>query len=130
MDVVTSLKKRLRESERRNAALQNENESLQSQIESLRTEFASFRNDQEALIDATRAMVGERDLLKDRVAELEVANKRLVDMLWGRRTERRSDSPDQMQLPSRTNRRAPRSKRSSRRKRRPTRRRTRSCCVV
>jgi transposase len=25
-------------------------------------------------------------------------NKRLVDMLWGRRSERRSDSPDQMQL--------------------------------
>ena len=26
-------------------------------------------------------------------------NKRLVDMLWGHRSERRSDSPDQMQLP-------------------------------
>jgi transposase len=37
-------------------------------------------------------------LLQKRVAELEVANKRLVDMLWGRRSERRSDSPDQMQL--------------------------------
>ena len=61
-------------------------------------EFATFRRDHEALIDATRVLVGERDLLQKRVTELEVINKRLVDMLWGRRSERRSDSPDQMQL--------------------------------
>ena len=92
------LRERLRESERRNEALQSENASLQSQIASLRAEFGSFRRDYEALAEATRAMTGERDLLQKRVAELEVVNKRLVDMLWGRRSERRSDSPDQMQL--------------------------------
>ena len=91
MDDVALLQQRLQESERRNEALQNE-------IASLRAEFATFRNDYEALVDATRVLIGERDLLQKRVTELEVANNRLVDMLWGRRSERRSDSPDQMQL--------------------------------
>src|SRR3990172_5114079 len=105
MDEVVLLQQRLRESERRNEALQRENESLQSQITSLRAsfeqvvaEFATFRHDHEALIDATRVLTGERDLLQKRVTELEVVNKRLVDMLWGCRSERRSESPDQMQL--------------------------------
>ena len=92
MDDVALLRQRLRESEQRN-------EALQSDVTSLRAEFASFRRDHEALIDATRVLTGERDLLQKRVAELEVVNKRMVDMLWGRRTERRSESPDQMQLP-------------------------------
>jgi transposase len=91
MDEVALLQQRLRESEQRN-------EALQSEFASLRAEFAGFRRDHEALVDATRILVGERDLLRKRVAELEVSNKRLVDMLWGRRSERRSDSPDQMQL--------------------------------
>jgi transposase len=91
MDDATRLERRLRESDGRNAA-------LQSEIASFRAEFASFRHDHEALAEATRAISGERDLLQKRVAELEVVNKRLVDMLWGRRSERRSDSPDQMQL--------------------------------
>ena len=91
MDDVALLQQRLRESEQRNETLQNE-------IASLRAEFATFRHDYEALADATRVLVGERDLLQKRVAELEVTNNRLTDMLWGRRSERRSDSPDQMQL--------------------------------
>src|ERR1035437_8494509 len=91
MDEVALLQQRLQESERRN-------EALQSEIASLRAEFATFRHDYGALIDATRVLTGERDLLQKRVTELEVVNKRLVDMLWGRRSERRSDSPDQMQL--------------------------------
>jgi len=92
MDVVKRLKQRLRESEQRNAALENE-------VASLRAEFGSFRRDYEALAETTRVIVAERDLLQKRVAELEVVNKRLVDMLWGRRTERRGESPGQMQLP-------------------------------
>jgi transposase len=91
MDVVARLKRRLRESDGRNAA-------MQSEIASLRAEFASLRHDHEALAESTRAISGERDLLRKRVSELEVVNKRLVDMLWGRRSERRSESPDQMQL--------------------------------
>ena len=58
-------------------------------------------DDYEALshtIDATRIITDERNTLRQRVAELEAANNRLVDMLWGRRSERRSESPDQQQL--------------------------------
>ena len=91
MDDVALFQQRLRESDGRNEALQGE-------VAALRAEFAAFRRDHEALINATRVLVGERDLLQKRVTELEVINKRLVDMLWGRRSERRSDSPDQMQL--------------------------------
>ena len=61
-------------------------------------EFAALRRDYEALVDATRIITGERDALRQRVAELEAANNRLVDMLWGRRSERRSESPDQRHL--------------------------------
>ena len=50
------------------------------------------------LIDATRIITDDRDALRRRVAELEAANNRLVDMLWGRRSERRSESPDQQHL--------------------------------
>jgi transposase len=91
MDEVALLQQRLRESDGRN-------EALQSEVASLRAEFATFRHDYEALADTTRVVAGERDLLQKRVTELEVMNKRLVDMLWGRRSERRNDSPDQMQL--------------------------------
>ncbi len=49
-------------------------------------------------MDATRTITGERDLLRQRVAELEATNRRLVDMLWGRRSERRSESADQQHL--------------------------------
>ena len=98
MDDVARLKQQLRESEQRNATLQSANESFQNEIASLRAESASLRHDHEALVDATRVIAGERDSLQKRVAELEVVNKRLVDMLWGRRSERRNDSPDQMLL--------------------------------
>jgi transposase len=98
MDDVARLQQRLRESDERCEALQNEVASLRASLEQVLAQFATFRHDYEALAETTRAVVGERDLLKKRVAELEVANKRLVDMLWGRRSERRNDSPDQMQL--------------------------------
>ena len=98
MDNVTRLQQRLRESEQRNEALQSEVASLRASLEQVLAEFAIFRREHEALTDATRVLVEERDSLRKRVAELEVSNKRLVDMLWGRRSERRGDSPDQMQL--------------------------------
>ena len=98
MDDVALLQQRLHESEQRNEALQSEVASLRASLGQVLTEFAAFRRDHEALIDATRVLVGERDLLQKRVTELEVINKRMVDMVWGRRSERRNDSPDQMQL--------------------------------
>jgi transposase len=92
------LRERLRESEQRNEALSREVASLRATLDQVLKDFGAFRRDYEALVDATRIITAERDALRQRVAELETANKRLVDMLWGRRTERRSDSPDQRQL--------------------------------
>ena len=52
----------------------------------------------EALVDATKALREDRDALGRRAVELEAVNARLVDMLWGRRSERRRESPGQRQL--------------------------------
>jgi len=73
MDVA--LLEQLRESERRNEELR------QSQQEMLQ-ELQALRRDHESLVDATRALVDERDAFRERVAELEATNNRLVDMLW------------------------------------------------
>ena len=94
----TLLRERLRESEQRNEALSREVASLRATLNHVLEEFAAFRRDHEALVDATRIITAERDTLRQRVAELEAANRRLVDMLWGRRSERRNESPDQLHL--------------------------------
>jgi transposase len=90
MDAALLLEQ-LRESEKRNEAL------LASQ-ERMMAEFVAFRRDYEALAAATQVIIGERDTLRQRVAELDASNKRLIDMLWGRRSERRGESSDQRHL--------------------------------
>ena len=94
----TLLRERLRESEQRNEALSREVTSLRATLDRVLEEFGAFRRDHEALVDATRIITAERDALRQRVAELEAVNRRLVDMLWGRRSERRNESPDQRHL--------------------------------
>jgi transposase len=94
----TLLRELLQQSEQRNAALGRELASLRASLEQIRQEHQVLRCDHEALVDATRLITSERDTLRQRAAELEAANNRLVDMLWGRRSERRSESPDQRQL--------------------------------
>ncbi len=94
----TLLREQLRQSEERNAAILREVASLQATLDQVVNEFGAFRRDYEALVDATRIITDERNTFRQRVAELEAANNRLTDMLWGRRSERRSDSPDQRQL--------------------------------
>ena len=94
----TLLRERLRESERRNEALSSEVASLRAAMERMTAEFGALRCDYEALADATRIITDERDAQGRRIAELETANNRLVDMLWGRRSERRTESPDQLSL--------------------------------
>ena len=94
----TLLREQLRQSEEHNAALSRELALLRASVRGVQEQFAAFRRDYEALVDATRIVSDERDSLRQRVSELEVANQRLVDMLWGRRSERRSESPDQRQL--------------------------------
>jgi transposase len=94
----TLLLERLHESEKRNEALSCELASLRASQERVLEEFGALRRDHEALIDATCVITGDRDALQQRMAELEASNNRLVDMLWGRRSERRSESPDQQHL--------------------------------
>jgi transposase len=64
----------------------------------LASELAAARHDYAALADASQVLMCQRDALQERVAELEAAQKRLVDMVWGRRSERRKDSPGQLPL--------------------------------
>jgi transposase len=72
--------------------------SVHASLDRVLQEFGALRRDYEALVDATRIITDERNTLRQRVAELEAANNRLTDMLWGRRSERRSESPDQQHL--------------------------------
>ena len=100
-------------------ALRDENEALHLQLRTLQAtlqplstdstsstasvsqvagELAAARHDYQALVDATQVLLRDRDSLRQRVAELEAAQQRLVDMLWGRRSERRTESPGQQHL--------------------------------
>jgi transposase len=86
-------------------ALQADQQGLQQDLPSRREcqgqateELAALRHDYQSLAEATQVITRERDALRERVAELEAAQKRLVEMLWGRRSERRTESPDQLQL--------------------------------
>ena len=73
------------------ASLREENATLQPQYETL-------RHDYEALLASTQTLLEDREKQQRRVEELEAINQRLVDMLWGRRSERRFVYPDQLLL--------------------------------
>ncbi len=62
--------------------------------EELRRTNDALRNDHASLLNSTQTLIEDRQKLQQRVAELEAANKQLVDMLWGRRSERRTISPE------------------------------------
>jgi len=74
------------------------NQQLQAETAALRQPLETLRHDHEALVASTRTLLADREQLQQRVAELEAINQRLVDMLWGRRSERREFSPDQLLL--------------------------------
>ena len=88
----TLLSEQLRQGQERIEAIQQEMASLRGQFQQAQE---TSRRDYEALADAARVVAGERDAFRQRVAELEAVNRRLVDMLWGRRSERRIESADQ-----------------------------------
>src|ERR1035437_2040291 len=94
----TLLSEQLRESERRNEELRSELASMRASQAQILAEFGALRGNYEALLDATRVITDDREALRLRVVELDASNKRLVDMLWGRRSERRTESPDQQHL--------------------------------
>ena len=78
--------------------LAEEAESAQETIRRLSEELAAARHDYAALVESNQVTLRQRDGLQERVAELEAANRRLVDIVWGRRSERRQDSPGQLSL--------------------------------
>lgn len=72
--------------------------SAQETIRRLSQELAATQHNYAALVDSNQVTLRQRDGLQERVAELEAANRRLVDLVWGRRSERRPDSPGQLSL--------------------------------
>ena len=74
-------------------------------------ELAALAHDYEAL-SSTQVITSNRDALQERVAELEAANQRFVDMLWGQQRAARSSLPTRSTSTFRrvlSNRRSPRS---------------------
>lgn len=67
-------------------------DALRSDNNILRGELTTLQADHLSLAESTRVMMTDREALQLRVAELDAANKRLIDMLWGRRSERRTDT--------------------------------------
>jgi len=80
------------------ASLLQMNQQLQAANAALRQPLETLRHDHESLVASTQTLMADREQLQRRVAELEAINQRLVDMLWGRRSERREFSPDQLLL--------------------------------
>ena len=95
---VTRLEEQLQQIMKLNEELRQQNESLVQSIAQLQQNHAALQQDYEALLASTQTLIEDRGKLQQRVAELEAANKQLVDMLWGRRSERRTISPDQLSL--------------------------------
>jgi hypothetical protein len=73
------------------AALRSDNEALRARHEALQRDYAALNTQYLALSQTINSVIADRDALRLKVAELEAANKKLTDMLWGRRSERRID---------------------------------------
>jgi transposase len=102
---VTQLTAQLEQALKLNEELREQNASMVQVVEQSREEndalqqqLAALRHDYEALLISTQTLIEDRDKLQRQVEELESSNQRLVDMLWGRRSERRVVSPDQLSL--------------------------------
>lgn len=87
-----------------NAALRQENATLHQACETLRQELttAAFDRDQAqaeltTLIDAAQVLQDDREALRNKIAELQAAVDRLTNMIWGRRSEKRTNT-DQLTL--------------------------------
>jgi len=72
------------------ASLRHINDASRADIELLRSALNTLQSDHVTLAKSTRVMMTDREALQLRVSELEAVNQRLTDMLWGRRTERRT----------------------------------------
>lgn len=74
------------------AALRSENEALRASYEARQRDYAALNTQYLTLAQSINSVIAERDVLKQQVAELEAPNRKLTDMLWGRRSERRLDA--------------------------------------
>lgn len=73
------------------AELRRENEAMRGPYVAIQRDFAVLNEQYLALSQTINGLIAERDELKKKNAELEASNKKLVDQLWGRRSERRLD---------------------------------------
>lgn len=78
-----------------NTAWSADKEAWAVELQALRVEFAAQQNDYHSLANATGTLTTDREALKLRVVELEAMVNRLTNMLWGRRSERRTYSTAQ-----------------------------------
>jgi transposase len=88
-EAITKLTQEFVSLRNENEALRRENEALRMDNDSIRALSTTTHNQYLALAESTKLLIAERDELKKRVSELEAVNKKLTDMLWGRRSERR-----------------------------------------
>ena len=74
-----------------NDAMRADNDAMRASNEATRVEHVALNTQYLTLAQTINSTVSDRDALKLKVIELEAINKRLTDMLWGRRSERRVD---------------------------------------
>jgi len=80
------------------AACQAELDLVREQLRNVKAENATLRADHEALVNASQTLAEDREKLRQRLEELEAVNKHLLNLVWGRRTERRTESSAQQYL--------------------------------
>jgi transposase len=81
-----------------NGALREENAMLRDQLTSSEAERSQVQAELSALTDASQVLREDRDELQSKVAELQATVNRLTDMVWGRRSEKRSYAEGQQTL--------------------------------
>ena len=68
-------------------ALQREHAELLQKHAQLQSDYQQLRHDYETLLESSQTLLAERERLQERITELEAANSKLTNMLWGRRGE-------------------------------------------
>ncbi len=89
MQVIDELRRDNRSRRELLESLQRDKRQLQGLLEQLQSDYTALNTQYLELAQTIKGMVTERNELKKKNAELEAANKKLVDQLWGRRSERR-----------------------------------------
>jgi transposase len=86
-----------------NATLHQECFELGQQLAAAETALAHSQAELSTLTDAAQVLQDDREELRSKITELQAAVDRLTDMLWGRRSEKRYNSDQQvlfdLQLP-------------------------------